>query len=89
MNSPKGQYTGAIDCAIRMASQEGFAAFYKGLDYLNKLHHIMDVFNDNLSFSGVFRLLHAWFLGIYAYGLHMRKSKNLSMITIISINYLN
>lgn len=37
MNSPKGQYRGAIDCAIRMASQEGFAAFYKGLDYLKKI----------------------------------------------------
>lgn len=30
MNSPKGQYTGAIDCAMRMAKQEGFTAFYKG-----------------------------------------------------------
>jgi len=30
MNSPKGKYTGAIDCAIRMANQEGLTAFYKG-----------------------------------------------------------
>lgn len=30
MNSPKGQYAGAMDCAIRMAKQEGFTAFYKG-----------------------------------------------------------
>lgn len=30
MNSSKGQYSGAIDCAIRMAKQEGFTAFYKG-----------------------------------------------------------
>lgn len=30
MNSPKGQYSGAIDCAIRMAKQEGLTAFYKG-----------------------------------------------------------
>jgi len=30
MNSPKGIYTGAIDCTIRMARKEGPAAFYKG-----------------------------------------------------------
>lgn len=30
MNSPKGQYVGAIDCAIRMGRKEGFPAFYKG-----------------------------------------------------------
>lgn len=30
MNSPKGQYLGAIDCAIRMGKKEGFPAFYKG-----------------------------------------------------------
>lgn len=30
MNSPKGMYTGAIDCTIRMAKKEGPAAFYKG-----------------------------------------------------------
>lgn len=30
MNSPKGQYSGALDCAIRMYRQEGFNAFYKG-----------------------------------------------------------
>lgn len=31
MNSPEGQYKGAIDCAIRMFVQEGGKAFYKGL----------------------------------------------------------
>ncbi|XP_062561207.1 putative mitochondrial transporter UCP3 [Armigeres subalbatus] len=30
MNSPKGQYQGALDCAIKMARMEGAAAFYKG-----------------------------------------------------------
>ncbi|XP_055631285.1 dicarboxylate carrier SLC25A8-like [Toxorhynchites rutilus septentrionalis] len=30
MNSPKGQYQGAIDCAIKMGNKEGVAAFYKG-----------------------------------------------------------
>lgn len=30
MNSPKGQYKGAIDCAVRMLVQEGPNAFYKG-----------------------------------------------------------
>lgn len=30
MNAKPGQYTGAIDCAIRMATNEGAAAFYKG-----------------------------------------------------------
>ncbi|XP_071447232.1 dicarboxylate carrier UCP2-like [Hetaerina americana] len=30
MNSPKGQYKGATDCAIRMMVQEGPLAFYKG-----------------------------------------------------------
>lgn len=30
MNSPKGQYAGAIDCTMRMAKHEGFTAFYKG-----------------------------------------------------------
>ncbi|EAL38901.3 AGAP011676-PA, partial [Anopheles gambiae str. PEST] len=30
MNSPRGQYRGAIDCAIRMGAKEGVAAFYKG-----------------------------------------------------------
>lgn len=30
MNSPNGQYKGAIDCAIRMFVQEGGKAFYKG-----------------------------------------------------------
>lgn len=30
MNSPKGQYRGAIECAIKMGRAEGAAAFYKG-----------------------------------------------------------
>lgn len=30
MNSKKGQYSGAFDCAVRMAQKEGFSAFYKG-----------------------------------------------------------
>lgn len=30
MNSPKGQYSGAIDCAFRMYQKEGSHAFYKG-----------------------------------------------------------
>ncbi|KAG8232059.1 hypothetical protein J437_LFUL012010 [Ladona fulva] len=30
MNSPKGHYKGAIDCAIRMMVKEGPMAFYKG-----------------------------------------------------------
>lgn len=30
MNSPKGQYRGALDCAIKMGSKEGVSAFYKG-----------------------------------------------------------
>ncbi|KAF2901180.1 hypothetical protein ILUMI_05006 [Ignelater luminosus] len=30
MNSSKGQYKGAIDCAVRMFMQEGGKAFYKG-----------------------------------------------------------
>ncbi|KAK4877995.1 hypothetical protein RN001_010501 [Aquatica leii] len=30
MNSPKGHYKGAMDCAIRMFVQEGGRAFYKG-----------------------------------------------------------
>lgn len=30
MNSPKGQYRGAIDCAIKMGRKEGASAFYKG-----------------------------------------------------------
>lgn len=30
MNAKPGQYSGAIDCAVRMAMQEGAAAFYKG-----------------------------------------------------------
>jgi len=30
MNSPAGQYRGAIDCSMRMLIQEGPAAFYKG-----------------------------------------------------------
>lgn len=30
MNSPKGQYRGAMDCAIKMGRKEGVAAFYKG-----------------------------------------------------------
>ncbi|XP_065073635.1 dicarboxylate carrier SLC25A8-like [Ochlerotatus camptorhynchus] len=30
MNSPKGQYRGAVDCAIKMGRKEGAAAFYKG-----------------------------------------------------------
>lgn len=30
MNSKKNQYSGALDCAIRMGQQEGFSAFYKG-----------------------------------------------------------
>lgn len=30
MNSKKGQYSGAIDCAIRMGRAEGVSAFYKG-----------------------------------------------------------
>uniref|UniRef100_A0A182JIU0 Mitochondrial brown fat uncoupling protein 1 n=1 Tax=Anopheles atroparvus TaxID=41427 RepID=A0A182JIU0_ANOAO len=30
MNSPRGQYRGAIDCAIRMGAKEGMNAFYKG-----------------------------------------------------------
>lgn len=34
MNSSKGQYKGAIDCAIRMGMQEGPSAFYKGYVFL-------------------------------------------------------
>ncbi|XP_022902567.1 dicarboxylate carrier UCP2-like [Onthophagus taurus] len=30
MNSAKGQYKGALDCAVRMFMQEGSKAFYKG-----------------------------------------------------------
>ncbi|XP_058465304.1 dicarboxylate carrier SLC25A8-like [Malaya genurostris] len=30
MNSPKGQYQGVIECAIKMGSKEGMTAFYKG-----------------------------------------------------------
>lgn len=30
MNSPRGQYRGAIDCAIKMGRKEGASAFYKG-----------------------------------------------------------
>ncbi|XP_069671964.1 dicarboxylate carrier UCP2-like [Periplaneta americana] len=30
MNSAKGEYRSAVDCAIRMFTQEGFSAFYKG-----------------------------------------------------------
>ncbi|KAK7792857.1 hypothetical protein R5R35_009635 [Gryllus longicercus] len=30
MNSAEGEYKGAMDCAVRMLSQEGPAAFYKG-----------------------------------------------------------
>lgn len=30
MNSPRGQYKGAIDCGVRMCMAEGFKAFYKG-----------------------------------------------------------
>lgn len=30
MNSAPGEYKGAVDCAVRMLSQEGPAAFYKG-----------------------------------------------------------
>jgi len=30
MNARPGQYAGAIDCAVRMATQEGAQAFYKG-----------------------------------------------------------
>lgn len=30
MNSPKGQYKGAIDCARQLMAKEGFAAYYKG-----------------------------------------------------------
>ncbi|KAB0791690.1 hypothetical protein PPYR_03490 [Photinus pyralis] len=30
MNSPSGQYSSAVDCAIRMGMQEGAKAFYKG-----------------------------------------------------------
>lgn len=30
MNSPKGHYKGALDCAIRMFVQEGGKSFYKG-----------------------------------------------------------
>ncbi|XP_058829130.1 dicarboxylate carrier SLC25A8-like [Topomyia yanbarensis] len=30
MNSPKGQYQGVVECAIKMGSKEGMAAFYKG-----------------------------------------------------------
>ncbi|XP_031616348.1 mitochondrial uncoupling protein 2-like [Contarinia nasturtii] len=30
MNSSQGHYNGAIDCALRMAKQEGLTAFYKG-----------------------------------------------------------
>lgn len=31
MNAPAGKYTGAVECAMRLASQEGMGAFYKGL----------------------------------------------------------
>ncbi|XP_053686150.1 mitochondrial uncoupling protein 2-like [Sabethes cyaneus] len=30
MNSPKGQYKGVIECAIKMGKKEGVGAFYKG-----------------------------------------------------------
>ncbi|KAL9703756.1 hypothetical protein quinque_007274 [Culex quinquefasciatus] len=30
MNSPKGQYRGVVECAIKMGRKEGFLAFYKG-----------------------------------------------------------
>jgi solute carrier family 25 uncoupling protein 8/9 len=30
MNSAQGEYQSAVDCALRMLSQEGPAAFYKG-----------------------------------------------------------
>jgi solute carrier family 25 uncoupling protein 8/9 len=30
MNSTRGEYRGAVDCALRMLAQEGPAAFYKG-----------------------------------------------------------
>lgn len=30
MNSPKGQYKGVIECAIKMGKNEGMGAFYKG-----------------------------------------------------------
>lgn len=40
MNSPKGQYAGAIDCTMRMAKQEGFTAFYKG--FIFKLSFFLD-----------------------------------------------
>ncbi|KAK6643664.1 UBA domain-containing protein 3 [Polyplax serrata] len=30
MNSPPGQYSNAIDCALKTAKLEGFTAFYKG-----------------------------------------------------------
>jgi len=32
MNSAKGKYTGAFDCAVRTARKEGFFAFYKGFN---------------------------------------------------------
>lgn len=30
MNSKRGEYRSAVDCALRMLAQEGPAAFYKG-----------------------------------------------------------
>ena len=30
MNSPKGRYRGAIQCALETQRREGFLAFYKG-----------------------------------------------------------
>lgn len=30
MNSQPGMYTGALNCAVKMFSQEGMSAFYKG-----------------------------------------------------------
>lgn len=39
MNAPAGQYAGAIDCAVRMAAQEGAQAFYKGLVFIFFLFH--------------------------------------------------
>lgn len=39
MNSPKGQYSGALDCAFRMYRQEGANAFYKGYELNIKLFY--------------------------------------------------
>lgn len=43
MNSSKGKYKGAIDCAIRMSMQEGPSAFYKGYVFLEVFTILKDL----------------------------------------------